>query len=110
MTATNEHVRVETAIALARLGDEKGTSALERLAHSNDPLVQYRVVIAMGEMPDPAFVPILISLLDAKMAVSRGALSSLPKVLGRDVAAVSGLVYGWPELPPERRSRPGARR
>ena len=86
MTATNETVRIEVAIALTRLGDEKGAAALERLAHSNDPAVQYRVVIAMGEMPDPAFVPTLISLLDAKMAVSRGALSSLPKVVGRDVA------------------------
>jgi len=90
MAATNENVRVETAIALARLGDEKGTAALERLAHSNDPAVQCRVAVAMGEMPDPAFVPILIGLLDAKMAVSRGALSSLPKVLGRDVASEDG--------------------
>ncbi|MEE8450904.1 MAG: HEAT repeat domain-containing protein [Thermoguttaceae bacterium] len=90
MAATNENVRVETAIALARLGDKKGTAGLERLAHSNDPAVQYRVAVAMGEMPDPAFVPILIGLLDAKMAVSRGALNSLPKVLGRDVASENG--------------------
>lgn len=90
MAATNENVRVETAIALTRLGDEKGTSALERLAHSNDPAIQYRAAVAMGEMPDPSFVPILIGLLDAKMAVSRGALGSLPEVVGRDVTNEDG--------------------
>jgi HEAT repeat protein len=44
----------------------------------------------MGEMPDPAFAPTLIRLLDDQQAVRRAALQSLPKVVGRDVAAPQG--------------------
>ena len=87
---TNEQVRLETAVALVRLGDPAGGAALERMAYSNDPLVQRQVALVMGEVGDPSFTPTLIRLLDGHVGVCRAALESLPKTVGRDVAAADG--------------------
>ena len=84
--STNEQIRVETALALVQLGDAGGRVALERLAHGRDPKLRRQVAITMGELGDPAFVATLIDMLDDRLTVSRAALASLPKVVGRDVS------------------------
>lgn len=87
LASTNEEIRLETAVALMRLRDPAGTAALERLSYSGDPKIRLRAAEFMGEMPDPSFVSALIRLVDDRGDVSRAALASLPKVVGRDVAA-----------------------
>ncbi len=84
LLGTNEPLRLETAIALSRLGDPAGPTELQRLAYSADPTVRRGVAEAMGELPRPAYVATLIRLLDDRLAVSRMALESLPKVAGGD--------------------------
>jgi HEAT repeat protein len=83
---TSEYLRLETAVALVRLGDPAGRAALERLAYSTDPKVRCRVAVVMGETAEPTFVPTLIRLLDDRPAVRRAALEGLPKTVGRDVS------------------------
>jgi HEAT repeat protein len=86
----NEDVQLEAALALTRLGDQSGKPALERLAYSRDPAVRARTAQAMGDFPDAAFTATLIHLLNDNQTVSRAALSSLPKVVGEDVAQAPG--------------------
>jgi len=83
---TNEELRLETALALVRLGDPTGKAELERLAHSTDPTIGHRVAVSIGETGDATFLPTLIAMLDGRTAVARAALESLPKVVGRDMA------------------------
>jgi HEAT repeat protein len=46
--------------------------------------VRNRAAIAMGETPDPSFLPDLIHLLDDRPEIRRAALASLPRVAGRE--------------------------
>jgi len=87
---TNEQLRLETALALVRLGDSAGRIELERLAYSGDPTVGRQVALAMGETGDATFVPTLIRMLDGRAAVARAALESLPKVVGDDAVGDDG--------------------
>jgi HEAT repeat protein len=86
LSSTNDEIQLAAATALTHLHDSTGKPVLERLAYSNDPQVRTRVAVAMGENPDPAYLPILIHLLSDKAAVSRAALASLPQVLGEDIS------------------------
>ena len=83
---SSEQLRLETATALVQLGDAAGTAALQRLAYADDAKVRRQVAVVMGEMGEPSFVPTLIRLLDDRVAVSRAALESLPKVVGHDAS------------------------
>ncbi len=89
LNSTNDDVQFAAATALVQMNDPAGKPALERLAYSNDPQIRALVARAMGEYPDPSFIPILIHLLSDKNAVSRVALSSLPRVVGEDIAKSS---------------------
>ena len=84
--STNEQVRVESALALVRLGDPAGAAALERLSHSADPQVRRRVAETMGEQGDRKFAATLIRMLDDHATVARAALASLPQIVGEDVS------------------------
>jgi HEAT repeat protein len=84
----NEEIQLEAACALVRLGDAGGVPALERLAYSNGPEIRAAAARAMGELGNPIFAAALVRLLDdPRGTVSRAALLSLPKAVGRDVAA-----------------------
>jgi len=83
----NEYVRIETAVALRRLGDAAGTDELKRLSYSSDPEIRRRVASSLGERPEPEFMPALIRMLDDRRAsVRSAALASLPKVAGQRAA------------------------
>jgi HEAT repeat protein len=86
MNADGEDIQFAAACALAQLNDPSGKPALERLAYSKDPQMRARVARAMGDYPDPAFLPILIHDLGDQAAVARAALKSLPQVVGKDVS------------------------
>jgi len=79
--------RLSAAVAMAQAGDPAGKAALERLCFHPDPEIRRRVAQQMGELADPEFAPSLVRLLDDQLSVARAALESLPKVVGRDVAA-----------------------
>lgn len=83
----NEQIRLETAAALARLGDPAGIDELERLSHSADPAIRRQVAERIGQAGDTSLVPVLVRLLDDRVAVLRAALDALPKLVGRDIAA-----------------------
>jgi HEAT repeat protein len=82
LRTTDEHLRLETAIALVRLDDPAGTAALQRLAYSTDARIRLQAAVAMGNTADAAHVPTLVHLLDDSPAVRRGALEGLSKVVG----------------------------
>jgi HEAT repeat protein len=84
LTSPDHELRVEVAAALARFGADSGKAALERLAFDPDPKVRRAAAVAMGEAPDPSFLPDLIHLLDDRPEIRRAALTSLPRVVGRD--------------------------
>jgi hypothetical protein len=90
LASPSETLRVDAAVALARLGDPSGPPALERLSYSNDQTVRRRVAAAMGEIGDPTFTPSLVRMLDDRQSIRLAALESLPKVVGRDVTAAEG--------------------
>jgi HEAT repeat protein len=83
LASPSEWLRLDVAVALARLGDPSGPAALDRLAYSNDPAVRRQAAAAMGEIGDPSFAATLVRLLDDQHAVRLAALASLPKVTGR---------------------------
>jgi HEAT repeat protein len=87
--STSEDVQLATATALAQLNDPAGKPALERLAYSNDPQIRARVAHAMGEHPDPTYIPFLIRFLSDHATVSHAALASLPLVVGEDISQPS---------------------
>jgi hypothetical protein len=88
--SNNEEIQLSAAKALAQLNNASGKPALERLAYSNDPLIRAKVAAAMGEYPDPSFIPILIRFLNDQASVSRTALASLPLVQGEDISQLPG--------------------
>ncbi len=83
----DHQLRVEAAKTLIHVGADSGIAALERLAFDTDPKVRNRAAIAMGETPDPSFLPDLIHLLDDRPEIRRAALASLPHVAGRECPA-----------------------
>jgi len=90
LATANESLRVDVAIALAKSGAPSGPLELERLSYSSDESIRHQVAIAMGQIGDPAFVGHLIRLLEDRHTIRRAALESLPKVVGSDVAELSG--------------------
>jgi len=82
----DESMRVEAALALARLGDPAGPAALERLAQSTDPVVRRQAATAMGQVPNPAYKATLIRLLDDRYSIRLAALESLSKVAGGETS------------------------
>jgi HEAT repeat protein len=94
LVSDNEEIQFATAKTLARIDDPSGKPALERLAYSNDPLIRAKVATAMGETPDPSYIPILIRFLNDQASVSRAALVSLPRVVGEDISQPTGQTSG----------------
>ncbi|MBN2473474.1 MAG: HEAT repeat domain-containing protein [Pirellulales bacterium] len=86
LLSTNEELRLETALTLARLGDPAGGAELQRLAYHPDPTIACRVAEAMGETGDASYLPMLIQMLDGRASIARAALQHLPKLVGRDVS------------------------
>jgi len=90
LLSADESLRLETAIALIQLGDPAGEAELTRLAYVSDPKVRCHVAVTMGRYPRAVYVPILIHMLDDRVAVRRAALESLPKVVGYDASTSDG--------------------
>jgi HEAT repeat protein len=86
LNCADHQLRVEAAAALAHVGADSGSAALERLAFDPDPKVRRAAAVAMGEVPDKLFLPDLIRLLDDRPEIRRAALTSLPRVAGDDAA------------------------
>ncbi|HEX4147379.1 MAG TPA: HEAT repeat domain-containing protein, partial [Pirellulales bacterium] len=90
LLGTNDKtVRLATAATLARLELPEGRAALERLAHDSDGEVRRHTAVAIGELQDPQYEPVLIELLDDPVA-RRAAVESLPRSVGRDIAQPPG--------------------
>ena len=90
LRSDNEEVQLEAAVALVRLERRRGVPALERMAYSDTPDIRAAAARAMGELGNAAFTAALVRLLDdPRGTVSRAALLSLPKAVGRDVAAAA---------------------
>jgi HEAT repeat protein len=87
LAASDHGLRVDVAESLARLRKPAGCAALERLAHDPDPGVRRRAAMAMGQEPDVSFVPALIAMLDDRSDIRRAALTSLPRVTGKQPQA-----------------------
>lgn len=84
---SNEELRIEVAYALAAFGDEQGPQTLKELTRSRDANVRQKAVEAIGQLEDPRYASLLISLLDDQLNVRRAALGALPKTVGHDVPA-----------------------
>jgi HEAT repeat protein len=90
LLANPDHqLRVEAAKTLVHVGANSGVAALERLAFDTDPKVRHWAAMAMGETPDPSFLPDLIHLLDDRPEICRAALASLSRVAGRETPATN---------------------
>ena len=80
----NKLLRLEVATSLARLGAPEGPAALERLSLDADGEVCRRSAVAMGQLGDQHFVPLLVELLGAPVDVQNAALASLTQLTGED--------------------------
>ena len=76
----NAALRLQTAVALIRLGDPDGADALRRLADNDDPRIRIEVAQEIGRVGDRTFIPILIRFLDDRAGVRREALAALEKI------------------------------
>jgi HEAT repeat protein len=87
LAASSEDIQLAAAIALARLHDQAGEDALQRLSYSRDIRIRSQLAQSLGELGEVRFASILVRLLDdSKATVSHAALVSLPRVTGHDVA------------------------
>jgi HEAT repeat protein len=87
LASDDANIQLETGVALVRFHDPAGEDALRRLGYSNDVKIRCRLALALGDLGDARFTPVLIRLLDdSKATVSHAALASLPRVVGRDAA------------------------
>ncbi len=85
LTTSNKPLRLEVAISLARLKAPTGPVALVRLAQDQDMEIRRQAAAAMGLVPDRSYTATLIGMLDDGLGVRGAALSSLVKVVGRDI-------------------------
>jgi len=86
LTTTNKSLRLDVALALARLKSGKGPPELVLLARDPDPEVRRHAALYMGELGDRVYLPSLIELLDDPLGARRAALESLPRLTGHDIA------------------------
>ena len=71
---------------LPEVARRQATATLEQLAQDADLEVRMRVARAIGELADPAFLPVLMGMLADQVEVQREALASLALVAGGDIA------------------------
>jgi HEAT repeat protein len=93
---------VVTSLKQANLPEaarREAVAILYRLAMDARIEVRLRVARAMGELADPAYLPVLMSMLADQVEVQREALASLALVVGSDVTAEGG---GAPKSQDER--------
>jgi HEAT repeat protein len=67
--------------------------ALERLAMDADAAVRRRAAEAMGEVADPAFMPVLVALLSDQSEVQVTAVVSLERIAGDRAPAPPGATH-----------------
>ena len=91
LASPREPVQLAAALALVRQHDPSGDQAIARLSYSTDVKLRGQLAQALGDLGDARFTTILIRLLDdSKATVSHAALTSLPRVVGRDVTRADG--------------------
>ncbi|MGD9722259.1 MAG: HEAT repeat domain-containing protein [Pirellulales bacterium] len=90
LAAEDQLLKLESALALARLQVASGQAALERLAIDSDAQVRLRAAQAMGEIGDPLFAPALLAMLGDQAEVQQAALRGLTHIAGRDVTLEAG--------------------
>lgn len=89
MLVTNDrNLRLALAESLIALDAPSGYQTLELLAHDTDMGTRQKAAQLMGEVGDRRFTETLIGLLGDSLGVRTAALTSLPKVVGRDIADV----------------------
>ncbi len=104
LAASDHHLRVAAAEALAMVGVISGPAALERLTFDPDPKIRLAAAMAMGAAPEASFLPDLIHLLDDRAEIRRAALAALPRVAGRNFRSTHP-TSKTPGLPPPPRRR-----
>lgn len=90
LTSHDRKLRLAVARALLRLDAPSGPRTLDLFAHEPDGDLRRQAALLMGEFPDEQYTGTLIGLLDDSLAVRLAALSSLPKVAGRDIGRPDG--------------------
>lgn len=95
----DEIVQVDAALAMYHWGDPQARGAIERIGSERNETVRLYIARSVGELDDPAFVPLLISFLSGNGSVREAALKSLPNVLGvdhgGDVTDTQKRIYNW---------------
>ncbi len=86
LTTHDREIRLAVTESLVILGAESGPRSLELLAHDNDIDTRREAAQMMGRHADRRYTETLIGLLDDTLGVRTAALTSLPLVVGRDVA------------------------
>ena len=67
---------------LPEMARRESAATLERLAQDANWQVRQRAAHAIGELADPAFLPVLMAMLADRVEVQREALASLALVVG----------------------------
>ena len=89
LSRPNPFLQTDAAATLHYLGKPVGAETLQRLSQSKDSKLQTYVAKTIGNLDDPAFVPILIRLLKVDSGgVRQAALESLPKLVGEDIGSI----------------------
>jgi PBS lyase HEAT-like repeat len=82
-----DSLRTANLSAAAR---REATLALERMATDANAAVRLRAAQAMGELPDPVYLPALMALLSDQADVQTAAMASLAQIAGSDVTKREG--------------------
>jgi len=86
LSRSDPFLQADAAATLHYLGKTVGAETLQRLSLSEESKLQTYVAKTLGNLDDPAFVPILIRLLKVDSGgVRQAALESLPKLVGEDI-------------------------
>ena len=91
LLAQDAELRIAAARSLVQVGASSGVDALRRLAQEVDVDTRVGAIVAIGELADPVFLPVLIARLDdANHGVLQAVFRSLTATVGRDVANSPG--------------------
>ncbi|REK17244.1 MAG: hypothetical protein DWQ37_07185 [Planctomycetota bacterium] len=87
LTEMQEAVAAIRQANLPAAARQQAAEKLAQMAADADAAVRIRAAQAMGDVADPAFMPVLMGQLDDEMDVQIAAMESLERIAGRDVTA-----------------------
>jgi HEAT repeat protein len=85
LAGDDANLQIAAARSLAVNGFPSGPAALERLAIDPDADIRRQAAATMGQLRDPAYLGVIVTMLDDDLSVRLASVASLAQIVGQDV-------------------------